>query len=28
VIANAQIIVSGPGPIALGRFGWVPAFLR
>ncbi|HEX2680763.1 MAG TPA: DoxX family membrane protein [Candidatus Dormibacteraeota bacterium] len=28
VIANAQIIVSGPGPIALGRFGWVPAWLR
>jgi len=28
VLANAQIIVSGPGPIALGRFGWVPAWLR
>ncbi len=28
VIANAQIIVSGPGPFALGRFGWVPAWLR
>jgi len=28
VVANAQIIVSGPGPIALGRFGWVPAWLR
>ena len=28
VLANAQIIVSGPGPFALDRFGWVPAFLR
>jgi len=28
VIANAQIIVSGHGPFALGRFGWVPAWLR
>jgi uncharacterized membrane protein YphA (DoxX/SURF4 family) len=28
VLANAQVIVSGPGPIALSRFGWVPAFLR
>ena len=28
VLANAQIIVSGPGPIALGRFGWVPERLR
>src|SRR6267143_3216996 len=28
VLVNAQIIVSGPGPIALGRFGWVPAWLR
>ena len=28
VIANAQIIVSGPGPFALGRFGWVPTWLR
>lgn len=28
VVANAQIIVSGPGPIALWRFGWVPAWLR
>ena len=28
VLANAQIIVSGAGPIALGRFGWVPAWLR
>jgi len=28
VVANAQIIMSGAGPIALGRFGWVPAWLR
>jgi uncharacterized membrane protein YkgB len=28
VLANAQIIVSGPGPFALGGFGWVPAWLR
>lgn len=28
VILNAQIIVSGAGSIALGRFGWVPAWLR
>ena len=28
VIANAQVIASGPGPYALGRFGWVPAVLR
>ena len=28
VLANAQIIVSGPGPIALGRLGWVPEWLR
>ncbi len=28
VLVNAQVIVSGPGPWALGRFGWVPAFLR
>jgi uncharacterized membrane protein YphA (DoxX/SURF4 family) len=28
VLANAQIIVSGPGPFALGRFDWVPAWLR
>jgi uncharacterized membrane protein YphA (DoxX/SURF4 family) len=28
LLANAQVIVSGPGPIALSRFGWVPAFLR
>ena len=28
VLVNAQVIVSGPGPYALGRFGWVPALLR
>jgi hypothetical protein len=28
VLVNAQVIVSGAGPIALARFGWVPAWLR
>lgn len=28
VLVNAQVIVSGPGPFALDRFKWVPAFLR
>jgi uncharacterized membrane protein YphA (DoxX/SURF4 family) len=28
VLVNAQVIVSGPGPFALSRFGWVPGFLR
>ena len=28
VLVNAQVIVSGAGPYALSRFGWVPAFLR
>ncbi len=28
VLVNAQVIVSGAGPYALARFGWVPAFLR
>jgi uncharacterized membrane protein YphA (DoxX/SURF4 family) len=28
VILNAQVIFSGAGPIALGRFGWVPEWLR
>jgi uncharacterized membrane protein YphA (DoxX/SURF4 family) len=28
VLVNAQVIVSGPGPFALSRFKWVPAFLR
>jgi uncharacterized membrane protein YphA (DoxX/SURF4 family) len=28
VLANAQVIASGAGPIALARFSWVPAYLR
>jgi uncharacterized membrane protein YkgB len=28
VLVNAQLIASGPGPYALGRLGWVPAWLR
>ena len=28
LLVTAQVIVSGPGPYALGRFGWVPAWLR
>lgn len=28
VLVNAQVIVSGPGPFALSRFSWVPAYLR
>jgi len=28
VLINGQVIVSGPGPFALSRFGWVPGFLR
>jgi uncharacterized membrane protein YphA (DoxX/SURF4 family) len=28
VLVNAQVIVSGAGPIALARFKWVPSFLR
>jgi uncharacterized membrane protein YphA (DoxX/SURF4 family) len=28
VVVNAQVIVSGAGPIALSRFKWMPAFLR
>ena len=28
VLVNAHVIVSGAGPIALGRFGWMPAWLR
>jgi len=28
VLVNAQVIMSGGGPIAFGRFGWVPAWLR
>ena len=28
LLVNAQVIVSGPGPFALGRFGWVPNWLK
>ena len=28
VLVNAQVIVSGAGTCALGRLGWIPAFLR
>lgn len=28
VLVNAQVIVSGPGPFALSRLSWVPAYLR
>ena len=28
VLVNAQVIVSGAGPWALARFGWVPSYLR
>lgn len=28
VLVNAQVIVSGPGPLALGRFSWLPRVLR
>ncbi len=28
VLVNAQVIASGPGPFALARFSWIPAFLR
>jgi uncharacterized membrane protein YphA (DoxX/SURF4 family) len=28
VLVNAQVVVSGPGSFALGRFSWVPAWLR
>ncbi len=28
LLVNAQVIVSGPGPYALSRFGWVPSYLR
>ncbi|HET9780370.1 MAG TPA: DoxX family membrane protein [Candidatus Dormibacteraeota bacterium] len=28
LLATAQVVVSGPGPYALGRFGWMPAWLR
>lgn len=28
LVVNAQVLVSGAGPIALSRFKWVPAYLR
>ncbi len=28
LLANVQVIVSGPGPYALSRFSWVPTYLR
>lgn len=28
VLATAQVVVSGAGPYALSRFGWVPRVLR
>lgn len=28
LVASAQVVVSGAGPIALSRFKWVPAYLR
>ena len=28
LLVNAQVIVSGPGLLALGRFGWVPGWLK
>lgn len=28
LLVSAQVVVSGPGPFALARFGWVPAWLR
>jgi uncharacterized membrane protein YphA (DoxX/SURF4 family) len=28
LLANAQVIVSGPGRYALARFSWVPSYLR
>ena len=28
LLVNAQVIVSGAGPLALARFGWIPAWLR
>jgi uncharacterized membrane protein YphA (DoxX/SURF4 family) len=28
VLVNGQVIISGPGPYALSRLSWVPAFLR
>jgi len=28
LLVNAQVIVAGPGPLALSRFGWVPDWLK
>jgi uncharacterized membrane protein YphA (DoxX/SURF4 family) len=28
LVVTAQVVVSGAGPIAISRFGWVPAYLR
>ena len=28
LVVNAQVVVSGAGPIAISRFKWVPAYLR
>jgi|SRR6185312_2882576 len=28
LLVNAQVIVAGPGPLALSRFGWVPGWLK
>lgn len=28
LLANAQLVVFGPGPFALSRFSWIPALLR
>ena len=28
LVVNAQVVVSGAGPLAISRFKWVPAFLR
>ncbi|HEV2217729.1 MAG TPA: DoxX family membrane protein [Candidatus Dormibacteraeota bacterium] len=28
LMVNAQVVVSGAGPLAISRFKWVPAYLR
>lgn len=28
LVVNAQVVVSGAGPLAISRFKWVPAYLR
>ena len=28
VLANAEVVFLGPGSLALGRFGWLPSWLR